>query len=60
MTHHDDEHDDDRDVDKPRPGPTADADDATQADAGLTGTPARSYSPKGMADDDGSDERRDD
>jgi hypothetical protein len=33
------------------PGPRENTDPATKADMGMTGTPARSYSPKGMAPD---------
>lgn len=45
MTHHDeDEH-------EGQPGPAEDADPATQADMGMSGTPAEAYSPEGMDED---------
>jgi hypothetical protein len=47
---------DDR-VDEPTPGPQDNTDPATKADMGMTGTPARAYSPEGMAEPTGADER---
>lgn len=50
MSQHD--HDPGRDPRDDEPsthGPRENTDDATKADAGMTGTPAQSYSPEGMA-----------
>lgn len=58
MTHHDDHKDEDRDDPAEEgqvPGPTDDSDAATEADAGLPGSPAVSYTPGGMDDEGDSD-----
>ena len=44
------DHDDAPDPTDAEPGPKEGADDATMADAGLTGTPARSATPVGQGD----------
>ena len=60
MTHHEDHKngkDDNRDEvsEGQVPGPTDDSDAATEADAGLPGTPAVSYTPGGMDDPPGAE-----
>lgn len=58
MASHPHEDESDR-QDEPTPGPADNADPATQADMGMTGTPGRAYSPEGMAQA-GEDEEDDD
>lgn len=58
MTHHQHDREEEaaRKEEQPTPGPRENTDEATKADAGMTGTPAESYSPEGMAEDEENEE----